>query len=277
MRQLKITKSITNRESASLDKYLQEISGGALVNTKGQLVGINTVIKSPTGSYAGYSFAVPEGIVRKVVVDLKEYGIVQRALLGVQFQVIDENFIESEGKDKGIDEIGGVYVAKVVEDGAAKAAGIKEGDVIVEIDGVKIDASATLTELIGKHRPNDKINISVKRDGKMKLFEVVLRNKAGKTELVSKDDFDIVKVLGGEFAEVSDRQCKELKINGGVRVKSVKNGGILQSAQVKEGFVITHINDKSVRSLADLNKITDKVTSIEGVYPNGRAVRYAPW
>jgi len=250
-------------------------SGGALVNTKGELVGINTVIKSPTGSYAGYSFAVPEAIVRKVVVDLKEYGIVQRALLGVQFRVIDETFIEEEGKDKNIDEIGGVYVASVVEDGAAKAAGIKTGDVITEIDGIKIDDAAAMTEIIGKHRPNDKVNISVKRDGKVKLFEVVLRNKAGKTELVSKDDFDIVKVLGGEFDELSQRQAKQLGIDGGIRIRSVKKGGLLDRAQIREGFVITHINDKSVRSLSELNKITGKVSAIDGILPNGRAIRYA--
>lgn len=250
-------------------------SGGALVNTKGQLVGINTVIKSPTGSYAGYSFAVPEGIVRKVVVDLKEYGIVQRALLGVMFRVVDENFIEKEGKDKGITEIGGVYVSEVVEDGAARAAGIKNGDVITEIDGVRIDDAATMTEIIGKHRPNDKVNVSVKRDGKVKHFEVVLRNKAGKTELVSKDDFDIVNVLGGEFDEISKRQAEQLDINGGVRVRSVKSGGLLHRARINEGFVITHINDKAVRSLSDLNRITEKVTSIDGVLPNGRAIRYA--
>ena len=250
-------------------------SGGALVNTKGQLVGINTVIKSPSGSYAGYSFAVPEAIVRKVVVDLKEYGIVQRALLGVMFRVIDENFIEQEGKNKGITEIGGVYVAEAVEDGAAKAARIEKGDVITEIDGIKIGDAATVTEIIGKHRPNDKVNVTVKRDGKVKHFEVVLRNKAGKTELVSKDDFDIVNVLGGEFDELSQRQAKQLGIDGGVVVRSVKNGGLLYRARISEGFVITHINDKTVRSLSDLNRITEKVTSIDGVSRGGRAIRYA--
>ena len=250
-------------------------SGGALVNTKGQLVGINTVIKSPTGSYAGYSFAVPEAIVRKVVVDLKEYGIVQRALLGVMFRVIDENFIEQEGKNKGITEIGGVYVAEAVEDGAAKAARIEKGDVITEIDGIKIGDAATVTEIIGKHRPNDKVNVTVKRAGKVKHFEVVLRNKAGKTELVSKDDFDIVNVLGGEFDELSQRQAKQLGIDGGVVVRSVKNGGLLYRARISEGFVITHINDKTVRSLSDLNRITEKVTSIDGVSRGGRAIRYA--
>ncbi len=250
-------------------------SGGALVNTRGELVGINTVIMSPTGSYAGYSFAVPEAIVRKVVMDLKEYGIVQRALLGIQFRVIDEEFIESSGKENGIDQIGGVYIGGVVEDGAAKAAGIKVGDVITEIDGVKIDDAASMSELIGKHRPNDKVNISVKRDGKVKHFEVVLRNKAGKTELVSKDDFDIANVLGGEFDELSQRQARQAGIGGGIRIRSVKKGGLLFRAQIKEGFVITHINDKPVRSLSELNKITEKISSIDGLLPGGRAIRYA--
>ena len=113
-------------------------SGGALVNTRGELVGINTLIKSQTGSYVGYSFAIPESIVRKVVVDLKEFGVVQRALLGIQFRPVDQDFLDSdEGKDAGIKKIGGAYVASVSEGGAASEAGIRKGDVIMEVDGVK--------------------------------------------------------------------------------------------------------------------------------------------
>ena len=138
-------------------------SGGALVNARGELVGINTVIKSSTGSYIGYSFAVPESIVRKVVNDLREYGIVQRALLGISYRYIDQDFIDQFGKDTGISEVGGVYVAAVSEGGSASEAGLRKGDVITEIDGVKITAPTTLTEQIGKHRPNDKISLVVKR------------------------------------------------------------------------------------------------------------------
>ena len=249
-------------------------SGGALVNVEGKLVGINTVIKSPTGSYTGYSFAVPESIVRKVVNDLREYGIVQRALLGISYRYIDQEFVDQMGKDTGIKDVGGVYVASVAEGGSASDAGLRKGDVITEIDGVKITSPTTLTEQIGKHRPNDKISLVVKRGDKVKHFEVVLRNKAGKAELLSKSDVDVVEVLGGRFADIESKIAKKLDIKGGVQVLSVKSGGLLAKARVREGFVITHINDKQVRSVADLGRLTDKIQSIDGVYPDGRAASY---
>ena len=250
-------------------------SGGALVNTRGELVGINTLIKSQTGSYVGYSFAIPESIVRKVVVDLKEFGVVQRALLGIQFRPVDQDFLDSdEGKDAGIKEIGGAYVASVSEGGAASEAGIRKGDVIMEVDGVKITEASTLQEQIAKHRPNDKIVLSVKRAGKMKQFEVTLRNKAGKAELVTREDVDVVEVLGGKFADAGEKLCRQLDIRGGVQVVGIKADGLMARARIKEGFVITHINDKPVRSLGDMQRMTDKVTSIDGIYPNGRASSY---
>ena len=249
-------------------------SGGALVNTHGELVGINTLIKSQTGSYIGYSFAVPEAIVRKVVVDLKEYGFVQRALLGVTFRPIDQDFIDSEGKDMGINEIGGVYVAGVVENGAASRAGIRKGDVIMEIDGVRLGSSATLQEQIARRRPNDRVNLSVKRDGKVKQIEVVLRNKADKPELLAHESVDVVEALGGKFQEADDRLCRKLEIKGGVEVVSIKADGILARGRVKPGLVITHINDRPVRTLDDLRRMTQKIRTIDGVYPNGRAASY---
>ena len=249
-------------------------SGGALVNAKGELVGINTVIKSSTGSYIGYSFAVPESIVRKVVNDLRTYGVVQRAMLGVSYRYIDQDFIEQFGKESGIKEVGGVYVASVTENGSASEAGIRKGDVIVEFDGVKIDAPTTLSEQIGKHSPNDKVQLVVKRGDKVKHFEVVLRNKAGKAELLTKNDIDVVEFLGGRFADIDARTAKKLHIKGGVQVQSIKSGGLLAKARVREGFIITHINDKAVRSVAELGGLTDKVQSIDGVYPNGKAASY---
>ena len=250
-------------------------SGGALVNTHGELVGINTVIKSSTGSYIGYSLAVPEAIVRKVVVDLKEFGMVQRALLGIQYTPVTQDFIDERGKELGIREPGGVYVASVSEDGAASAAGIRKGDVILSIDGVNITDGTTLQEQIGKRRPNDKVKVTAKRDGEVKHFDVVLRNKAGKAELMSRESVDVADMLGGKFADAGTKLCRELEIDGGVQVVSVKAGGYLARARVKAGFVITHINDKPVRSVADLQKLSDKVTSIDGIYPNGRAASYA--
>ena len=249
-------------------------SGGALVNTRGELVGINTVIKSSTGSYIGYSFAVPESIVKKVVIDLKEYGIVQRAMLGISYRPVDQAFIDEQGEESGIKEIGGAYVASVDPEGAASAAGIRKGDVIMSINGVKINDRATLTEQIGKHRPNDKVKISVKRGDDMKHFEVVLRNKAGKAELISKDDVDVEQSLGGKFAAVNERAMRELDIKGGLQVTQIKQGGLLAKARVREGFIITHINDRPVRSVNDLSKINEKIVSIDGIYPNGRSASY---
>ncbi len=250
-------------------------SGGALVNVAGQLVGINTVIKSPTGSYAGYSFAIPAAIVQKVVVDLKEYGVVQRALLGVSFQEINDGWIERFGQEHGITEVGGVYVAEVDPEGGAAAAGIKKGDIITEIDGMRIDVSSTLLEQIAKHRPNDKVKITVKRDGKTKQFDVTLRNKAGKAELLSSDYVDAVESLGGTFGEVSAKSKKELKIDAGLQVLSIKEGGLLSKARIRRGFIITHINGRSIGSVNDMARITSKITTIDGVYPDGSRQGYS--
>ncbi len=249
-------------------------SGGALVNTRGELVGINTVIKSSTGSYIGYSFAVPESIVRKIVVDLREYGVVQRAMLGISYSYVDQDFIDRAGKDTGISELGGAYVASVSENGAASEAGIRKGDVIISIDDEPINSPTALSELINKHRPNDKVKLSVKRGDSVKHFEAVLRNKAGKAELLSKDDVDAVEVLGGRFADASDKLLKHLDLRGGAQVVEVKAGGLLERARVRRGFVITHINDKVIRSAADLTALTDKIRSIDGVYPDGRTASY---
>lgn len=249
-------------------------SGGALVNTRGELVGINTVIKSSTGSYIGYSFAIPETIVRKVVCDLREYGIVQRALLGISYRYIDQDFIDTLGERTGIDTIGGVYVASVSEGGAADEAGIRKGDVITDIDGVAITSSATLYEQIGRHRPNDKVKISVKRGDSVKHFDVTLRNKAGKAELLTPEDVDVMEVLGGRFADASPKMLKRLGIRGGVQVTDVKNGGLLARARVREGFIITGVNGRQVRSVGELNAMTDKVRSIEGIYPDGREASF---
>lgn len=249
-------------------------SGGALVNTHGELVGINTLIKSQTGSYVGYSFAIPESIVRKVVVDLKEYGVVQRAMLGIQFRVVDQDFLDTEGKELGIKDLGGAYVASVSEGGSASEAGIRKGDIILDVDGVKITEPSTLQEQIAKRRPNDKVKLSVKRDGQVKQIEVTLRNKAGKTELMTKEDVDVVEALGGKFADAGTKLCQQLDIKGGVQVVGIKAEGILARARVKQGFVITHINDQPVYSLSDMRRMTEKIRSIDGIYPNGRSASY---
>lgn len=249
-------------------------SGGALVNTRGELVGINTIIKTSTGSYVGYSFAVPETIVRKVVMDLKESGVVQRAVLGVSFRAVDQAFIDAMGETTGIREIGGMYVASVVENGAASEAGIRKGDVILAIDGVEVNDTAQFLEQIGKRRPGDKVVLKVRRGDAVRNFSATLQNRSGKTELLSREDVDVVATLGGKFATASAALCRELDIKGGVQVTSVKSGGLLERARVREGFVITHINDKAIYGIEDLERMTDKISSIDGIYPNGRASSY---
>lgn len=249
-------------------------SGGALVNSRGELVGINTLIKSQTGSYVGYSFAVPESIVRKVVTDLREFGVVQRAMLGVSFAPVTEEFVEAQGEELGIKEAGGVYVASVQDGGAASDAGVRKGDIIMAIDGKEITPKVNLQEIIAMHRPGDKVKISVKRDGQMKHFDVTLRNKSGKAELVTKDETDVAQALGGKLVDASQAQCRDLEIDGGVRVASVTEGGLLARARVRSGFIITHINDTRVLTVADLGRLNDSVTSIDGIYPDGRAASY---
>lgn len=245
-------------------------SGGALVNTRGQLVGINTALTSPTGTYAGYSFAVPVSIVQKVVVDLKEYGVVQRAMIGIGYNELTPEFVEERGEELGIKEAGGLYVGSIEPGGGAEAAGIEVGDILVEIDGVRTDNSAALLEYIAKKRPNDKVELTVKRDGKLKHFEVVLRNMAGKAELLKKDAVFAVDALGGTFGDLTDEGAEELDIEGGVVVRSVEEGGLMSENGIRRGFVITEVNGRAVRSVSDLRKITDRITRVDGVYPGPR-------
>jgi len=250
-------------------------SGGALVNARGELVGINTVIKSPTGSYTGYSFAVPVSIVQKVVMDLKEYGVVQRAMLGISFQEINSAFIEQFGEQYGIKEPGGAYVGEVDPNGAAAAAGIKKGDIITAIDGTKIGAgAASISELIGKHRPNDKVVVSIKRGDEVKQINVVLRNRAGKAELLTKEFVDVADALGGKYSDLTDKDKKALKVDGGVKVLSIEKEGILADLGIRPGFVITAVNGREVSTMSDLSRITTKVKSIDGIGPDGRLRSY---
>ncbi len=176
------------------------------------------------------------------------------------------------GKETGIKELGGVYVATVSEDGAASAAGIRKGDVIVAIDGVKIDNASAVQEQIAKHRPNDKVKITVKRDGAVKLFDVTLRNKAGKTELITREAVDVTAALGGKFRDAGTKLCQELEIKGGVQVVGIKSNGILARARVKEGFVITHINEhqRSSRLLAQRHGAHERQDNVDRRYLSQR-------
>ena len=245
-------------------------SGGALVNASGELVGINAAIASNTGSYAGYAFAVPSSIARKVVNDLKQYGEVQRALLGIEMKPVDDDL----AKEKSLGKIEGVYVARTTDEGAARQAGIKAGDVILSVNGNLVNALQQLQEQIGKYRPGDKVNITVKRNGDLKQFDVVLRNTKGDTSIV-KESFSI---LGAEFAPITEKDKERLKIDEGIQVINLSKGK-LKEAGVKIRFIITDINKSSVSSVEDIKRALSQSSNkkpvlVEGVYPGGEWTYY---
>lgn len=245
-------------------------SGGALVNTKGELIGINTAIASNTGTFTGYSFAIPVNIVKKVVADLVEFGEVQRAYLGISIANIDAAL----ASELGFDKIEGVYVAGIAKDGAADEAGLEQGDIIVKIDNININAVSELNEQISKYRPGDKIKIIVKRNDKLKPFDITLRNKHGSTEIV-KNEFS--SVLGGTFTELSSEEKNKLRISNGVKIKTLE-AGKLRASGIKEGFIVTSINRKSVNSVEDIYDLLNNIEGavlIEGIYSNGMVAYYA--
>ena len=246
-------------------------SGGALVNTRGELVGINTVIISRTGDYSGNAFAIPVSIVQKVIVDLKEFGYVQRALLDANIQPIDDKF----AKEKGI-KVEGIYVASVVENGGAAVAGIKEGDVITAINGVTVNSIAEWQEQLSKYRPNDQVNVTVTRDKKTQQFNVTLHNIEGTTQILRGDPSN--SIFGAKFEEVSRRDKQNLGINSGIKIKDVGDGKFSE-AGIRNGFIITAVNDKPVNSVKDIQAIFNAVESkgrilINGIYPNGQVTYY---
>lgn len=246
-------------------------SGGALVDMHGNLVGITSAIISPSGGYAGISFAVPVSIVKKVVADLIEYGVVQRAILGVSIQDVTAELVD----EKKLDKIEGVYITEVRADGAALAAGIQAGDVILAINGTKVNSSGELQEQVSRYRPNDKVTVLLKRDGKVKQLDVILRNLQGKTSYITPGSTD--ELLGAKFGEVSDAEKTKLGINNGIKVVELKTGK-LRAEGVKEGFIITQVNNKPINSVDDLDKIIKNTNGgiyIEGIYPNGIIHYYA--
>lgn len=245
-------------------------SGGALVNTHGELVGINTAIASQTGLYSGYSFAIPSNIAQKVVTDLKEFGDVQRALLNVNIGDVSAEV----AKKYNLDKIEGVFIGKVQEGGAADLAGIKDNDVIISVDGVNVNSSAELQEQINKHRPGDKVTVVVKRDNKKKPFNVTLRNKHGDMKIVKGDDHD--DIFGAKFVALSDRDKEELGIRYGVKIAELGNGKF-KDAGIKKGFIITQVNKNAVSEVDELTRIIKKSRGgilVEGIYPNGEVAYY---
>ncbi len=247
-------------------------SGGALVNTQGELVGVNAAIASGTGYYAGYSFAIPANIVRKVVADLKEFGTVQRGFMGVSIRELDSKL----AAEQGISDIRGVYVAEVTENGSARDAGIRSGDIIMNIEGVAVNSTSELLEIVGQHRPGDKVNVAVKRNNKDLSFNVTLRNRDGDTKPVKREEVDVDSVLGATFEPVSEELKSQLGIENGLQVSKLGDGK-LRNAGIRQGFIITQIDGKRITNRQDLaNALASKKGGVlvEGIYPNRTRAYY---
>lgn len=250
-------------------------SGGALVNTKGELVGINAMLYSQTGNFTGYGFAIPTTIMNKVVDDLKTYGNVQRGLIGIQGQdvrtYIDSQKDQQKEVDLGTNE--GIYIVKVVEDGAADDAGLEAGDVITAIDGQKVTKMAELQEHIATKRPGDKVTINYLHKKSKKTVTITLKNEQGNTKVVKDADLDM---LGAVIREINDKEKADLDIKYGLKVTKVNNGKFRERG-IPVGFVIQNVNETNMKTLSDLsevvkaaNKSKDPVLIIKGIYPSGK-------
>lgn len=240
-------------------------SGGALVNLQGGLLGINTAIASPTGAYSGYGFAVPSNIVSKIVEDLLQFGIVQRGWLGVSISSVNSQLV----KQHGLEVVDGAFISGFAENSSAKEAGLKEGDVVVKIDNTQIRSNSALIEYIGRHRPGDKVDVTVNRKGKELTFPVVLKNREGKTGTVTAVDRDGMASLGMELEEVDEKALKQLDLQNGVKVKSLGNGKLAKYTDIREGFIITRVNDTPVNSVKEFNEILKKKKTGELIILSG--------
>lgn len=252
---------ITEQGNTAIESFIQTDaainpgnSGGALVDLNGGLLGINTAIASPTGSYSGYGFAVPSDIVSKIVEDLIKFGVVQRGWLGVSVQSVNNDL----AKQFDLEVIEGAYVSGFAEKSAAKDAGVKEGDVVVKLDNTPIKTSTALIEYIGRKRPGDKVEVTVNRGGKEASYTVTLKGRDGKTSVVKAEERDGFASLGIELEEVDAKELKQLELANGVRVKSLGNGKLARSTEMREGFIITRVNDTEVKSVKELNELLKK-------------------
>ena len=262
-------------EGTSVESFIQTDaavnpgnSGGALVNTKGELIGINAAIASHTGSYEGYSFAIPSNIVRKVVDDLLLYGTAQRGYLGVQIAELTQELAEKEG----LENIEGVYVGEVTEGGAAKLAGLKDGDVITAINGKKVNSTTQLKENIGQYRPGDKVDVEVNRQGHHHHYELTLLNEAGNVNLVKNGEAFYNSEFGLMLQPVNQNEMSRLNIKNGLKIVEIRQGRFMNSG-VPVDFVITKVNGYAVNNKSELENALKNTrsrrTTIEGVFPNG--------
>jgi Do/DeqQ family serine protease len=248
-------------------------SGGALVNTQGELVGINTAIASQTGSYAGYGFAIPVNLMKKVVNDFMKYGQVQRAILGVSIQEITQELAD----EKNLGSLKGVYIADVVEGGAAQKAGVKKGDVVLKIEGEEVNSSSRLQEKIGEYRPGDKVTLTVNRDGKIREIEAVLLSKEGDAKLTTAKANNTSEYLGMSLGNTSKEDREKLGLKSGIKVEAMQDGAF-KKAGIPKGFIITHINNERVYSVRGAISVLEALSGsivLEGVMPTGEEKIYA--
>lgn len=248
-------------------------SGGALVNTEGDLVGINAAIASHTGVYEGYSFAIPVNIVQKVVADLMEYGEIQRAYIGVQIQDVDAEL----AKKLSMDEVRGVYIAGVVEHSGAADAGIKEGDVIFSIDEKPTNSTSSLMGVIAQYSPGEKVIVEVRRSNSVKMLSVVLKNEKGTTAIVRSADSFYNKLLSAELQPLSQDEKDKMRLAGGLKVVRIEEG-ILKQGGINEGFILYEIDGNRIKTQQNfedvLNKSGSNVVRLKGMYPNGAIISY---
>ena len=256
-------------------------SGGALVNTRGELIGINAMIYSQTGSNIGYGFAIPTAIMNKAVDDFKKYGSYQRAMIGIQGGSVKDYVDYMKDQDKEVQDYGtmeGVRIDKVVEDGAAADADLKSEDVITTVDGKKVKTMGDLQAIIAQKRPGDKVTVKYLRNKKEKTATLTLKNEQGTTKVVKNADLD---VLGGTFRAITDAQKEQLNIGYGLEILKV-NGGKLKDAGVTKGFIIQRINDQAIKSIDDLQNVVKEASTskepvlyIQGIYPTGKKGYFA--
>lgn len=256
------------REQYGIESFIQTDaavnpgnSGGALVNLKGELIGINTAIATPTGSYAGYSFAVPVSLVKKVVEDLIEHGIVQRAVLGIVIVNVNDPHLEED-----IDELKGVYVNAVNENSAAEESGLKKGDIILEINNTEVANVAELQDLVARHRPGDEIDVTYKRDGEIKTISAKLKNLDNEIKIVKKDES--YKIEGASFRNATEEEIEEYGVEDGVIIENIGKGK-WKDAGVDDGFLITSINKRKVKDVNELRGLL-RNSSGEGILIRGK-------
>jgi Do/DeqQ family serine protease len=268
------------RSEGSIEAFIQTDaavnpgnSGGALVNLNGDLIGINTAIFSETGSFAGYSFAVPTSIVSRVVEDLMEFGEVKRGYLGVSIRDMNSEL----AKETGLNVTQGVYIEGVTEEGAAKAAGLKKGDVILKVGDRHVNSVSQLQEAVTRHKPGEKVALVIVREGKEKNMNVALKGSVGTPQLVRASSSETLKGLGADLSPLTTEEAKKIGITGGVKVAELYPGKLSAQTEIKKGFVITKVNRKPVKSVDEVKaaiETTDGGIMLEGVYPGSATVHY---